>query len=91
MKLARQFVASDVVWRPCIGFADLSHFSRVKSLPGQHLVLNEDTLPMARNGLLEAGMGREMGQTYPPSSTLVSVFEPTLDVELQQRCGIIWY
>ena len=55
MKLARQFVASDVVWRPCIGVADLSHFSRVKSLPGQHLVLNEDTLPMVRNGLLEAG------------------------------------
>ena len=55
MKLARQFVASDVVWHPCIGFADLSHFSRVKSLPGQHLVLNEDTLPMVRNGLLEAG------------------------------------
>eukprot|EP00434_Breviolum_minutum_P035520 symbB.v1.2.031446.t1/scaffold3649.1/size52700/2 len=35
------------------GVADLSHFSRVKSLPGQHLVLNEDTLPMVGNGLLE--------------------------------------
>ena len=57
-KLPKQFVASGTVWLPCIGFADLSVNHRVKPVLGQHLVLNEDTLPMVRDGLLEVGMGR---------------------------------
>ena len=58
-KLPKHFVAfGTVCWLPCIGFADLSVNHRVKPVLGQHLVLNEDTLPMVRDGLLEVGMGR---------------------------------